>query len=394
MAPTLRDVHMWPETGFPDRRWSPPEMDDDAHAPVLEMDALLRGSKKVTELLGECLAEQSITMPFASIRLMPGVPSASGDLEVEISDHMAGGEDIAHVGVPEGFHDLDVRERDALVLLMWRETLKRLVARRGGDPAAVDRAADAARRDVYEVPRNGPWKQDRSRTRRMRLVGVLRDDGFLRLRVEVEALRGERSSRLSDEMVGGSSHWSFDRAARSLRWMSSTRIEGISVPGIILGDRGSFELDTETGVVEVRGGHVLPLPIEPTGPARTIGFRFVEQPDDRIQVYWGGGGPTNEVPQEYLDEVHRLGDVVASQGWTDWWRLVDVDEVSAHMDYMPSRSASIVRFRGRALGVTVKRPADTIPTGSAAVLLARRDTEAVLVRIAERRGIRPAPALG
>ncbi|RIJ60174.1 hypothetical protein [Clavibacter phaseoli] len=385
---------MWPETGFPDRRWCPPEMDDDAHAPVLEMDALLRGSKKVTELLGECLAEQSITTPFASIRLMPGAPSASGDLEVEISDHMAGGEDIAHVGVPVGFHDLDVRERDALVLLMWRETLKRLVARRGGDPAAVDRAADAARRDDYEVPRYGPWKQDRSRSRRMRLVGVLRDDGFLRLRVEVEELRGERLSRLSDEMVGGSTYWSFDRAARSLRWTSSTRIEGISVPGIILGDRGSFELDTETGVVEVRGGHVLPLPIEPTGRAAAIGFRFVEQPDDHIQVYWGGGGPTNEVPQEYLDEVHRLGDVVASPGWTDWWRLVDVDEVSAYMDYMPSRSASSVRFRGRALGVTVKRPADTIPTGPAAVLLARRDTEAVLVRIAERRGIRPAPALG
>ncbi|KDP91509.1 hypothetical protein W824_06110 [Clavibacter cf. michiganensis LMG 26808] len=394
MAPTLRDVHMWPDTGWPDSRWCPPEMDDDPHAPVLEMDALLRGSKKVTELLGECLAEESITTPFASIRLVPGEPSASGDLEVEISDYMAGGEDIAHVGVPAGFHDLSVRARDALVLLMWRETLKRLVARRGGDPAAVDRAADAARRDDYEIPRYGPWKQDRSRSRRMRLVGVLRDDGFLRLRVEVEELRGERSSRLSDEIIGGSTYWHFHRAARSLRWTSSTTMEGVSVPGIILGDRGSFALDAETGSIEVRGGQREPLPIEPTGQARAIGFRFVEQPDDHIQVYWGGGGPTNEVPQEYLDEMDRLGDVVDSAEWIGWWRLVDVDEVCAYVDYLPSSSASIVRFRGRALSVTIKRPADTIPTGPAAVLLARQDTESVLARIAERRKIQPAPALG
>lgn len=393
MAPMLRDVHMWPDTGWPDKRWCPPEMDDDPDAPVLEMDALLRGSKKVTELLGECLAEEDITTPFASVRLMPGQPSASGDLEVEISDYMAGGEDIAHVGVPAGLHDLGVRERDALVLLMWRETLKRLVARRGGDPAAVDRAAEAARRDDYEIPRHGPWKQDRSRSRRMRMVGVLRDDGFLRLRVEVEELRGERSSRLSDEIVGGSTYWSFDRAARSLRWMSSSTVEGVSVPGIILGDRGSFVLDAETGAIEVRGGHADPLPIEPTGRPRAIGFRFVEKPVDHVQVYWGGGGPTNEVPPEYLDETERLADLLDSPEWIAWWRLVDVDEVRAYVDYLPSSSASIVRFRGRALSVTLKRPADTIPTGPAAALLARRDTESALARIAERRKIRPAPVL-
>ncbi|WP_147361584.1 hypothetical protein [Clavibacter californiensis] len=262
-------------------------MHEETHGPVLAMDALLRGSLKVTEPLGECLAAEGITMPFASIRLLPGRPSASGDLEVEVSNHMAGGEDIAHVSVPAGFHDLDVRERDSLVLIMWRETLKRLVARRGGDPAAVDRAADAVRRDDYEFQRHGPWKQDRSRSRRMRLVGVLRDEGFLRLRVEVDELRGERSLRLSVEILGGSSYWSFDRAARSPRWTSSTTVEGISVPGIILGDRGSFTFDVVTGAVEVRGGHVDPLPIEPSGPATAIGFRFVEKPDDHIDVMWG-----------------------------------------------------------------------------------------------------------
>lgn len=64
------------------------------------------------------------------------------------------------------------------------------------------------------------------------------------------------------------------------------------------------------------------------------------------------------------------------------------------MDYMPSSSASIVLFRGRALRVTVKRPADTIPTGPVAVLLARRDAEEVLGRISARRGVRSAPTLG
>jgi hypothetical protein len=394
MAPTLRDVHFWPDTGWPDHRWYPSDLDDDTYGPVLDMDALLRGSRKVTELLGERLAEEGITMPFASIRLMPGLPSASGDLEVEVSDHMAGGEDIAHVHVPVGFHDLDVRERDALVLLMWRETLKRLVARRGGDPAAVDRAADAARRDDHEVPRRGPWKQDRTRSRRMRLVGVLRDDGFLRLRVEVEELRGERSSLLSDEMVGGSSYWSFDRAARSLRWTSSTTVVGISVPGIILGDRGSFAFDVVTGAVEVRGGHADPLPIEPTGPATSIGFRFLEKPADHIDVMWGSAVyDFDDVPEEYEEERERIGDLLESPAWRGWWKAVDVDEVRCVYDFSADEASSVVRFTGRGLSVSIKRPTATIPTGAAATELALADVEAVLDRVATRRRIGPSPSL-
>jgi hypothetical protein len=394
MAPTLRDVHFWPDTGWPDHRWYPSDLDDDTYGPVLDMDALLRGSRKVTELLGERLAEEGITMPFASIRLMPGLPSASGDLEVEVSDHMAGGEDIAHVHVPVGFHDLDVRERDALVLLMWRETLKRLVARRGGDPAAVDHAADAARRDDHEVPRRGPWKQDRTRSRRMRLVGVLRDDGFLRLRVEVEELRGERSSLLSDEMVGGSSYWSFDRAARSLRWTSSTTVVGISVPGIILGDRGSFAFDVVTGAVEVRGGHTDPLPIEPTGPATSIGFRFLEKPADHIDVMWGSAVyDFDDVPEEYEEERERIGDLLESPAWREWWKAVDVDEVRCVYDFSADKASSVVRFTGRGLSVSIKRPTATIPTGAAATELALADVEAVLDRVATRRRIGPSPSL-
>jgi hypothetical protein len=394
MAPTLRDVHFWPDTGWPDHRWYPSDLDDDTYGPVLDVDALLRGSRKVTELLGERLAEEGITMPFASIRLMPGLPSASGDLEVEVSDHMAGGEDIAHVHVPAGFHDLDVRERDALVLLMWRETLKRLVARRGGDPAAVDRAADAARRDDYEVPRHGPWKQDRSRSRRMRLVGVLRDDGFLRLRVEVEELRGERSSRLSDEMVGGSSYWSFDRAARSLRWTSSTTVEGISVPGIILGDRGSFAFDVVAGAVGVRGGHADPLPIEPTGPATAIGFRFAERPADHVDVMWGSAiYDFDDVPEEYEEERERIGDLLESPAWRGWWKTVDVDEVRCVFDFSAERASSVVRFTGRRLSVSIKRPTATIPTGAAGAELALADVEAVFDRVVTRRRIGPSPSL-
>jgi hypothetical protein len=37
-------------------------------------------------------------MPRASIRLMPGLPSVSGDLEVGISGRIAGGEDLVSGG--------------------------------------------------------------------------------------------------------------------------------------------------------------------------------------------------------------------------------------------------------------------------------------------------------
>ncbi|CAQ02396.1 hypothetical protein CMS2309 [Clavibacter sepedonicus] len=56
-------------------------------------------------------------------------------------------------------------------------------------------------------------------------------------------------------------------------------------------------------------------------------------------------------------------------------------------------SPSIVRFRGRVLSVTIKRPAETIPAGLVAALLAREDAEAVSARVAEHCGVPSAPTL-
>lgn len=391
MAPILREVHLWPHTGHPDVRWSPPRPPDESDWPLLEMDAILRGSRKISEPLGERLAEQRIEMPSASIRLFPGGASASTDLEVEISRIVTDGENTVHFAVPAGFHNLDVRARDELVLTMWTETLRRLVSNHGGDPAAVSRATDALRGVDYEEPRRGPWKQNPARSHRMRLIGVLKDDGYFRLRVEVEHLGGGRPPVLSETIVGDSTFWSFDRAARDLRWTSSSSVEGVSIPGILLGDRGRFTLDVATGAVHLSGGFTTPLPIEPTGPAVGAGFRFIEQPADDVYVGWGGGGPVNDVPAEYLAEVDRLADRLCSPEWKQWWRLVGVDQVSGYVNYEPPRETPIVRLVNKSLTMIVRRSVAKIPTGPEAEQLARQDLEAALTRLAARQKVELPP---
>lgn len=330
-------------------------------------------------------------MPRASIRLLPGGASASTDLEVEISRIVIDGENSVHFAVPAGFHNLDVRARDELVLTMWTETLRRLVSNQGGDPAAVSRATDALKGIDYEEPRRGPWKQNPARSHRMRLIGVLKDDGYFRLRVEVEHLDGGRPPVLSEPIVGDSTFWSFDRAARDLRWTSSSSVEGVSIPGILLGDRGRFTLDVATGAVHQSRGFTTALPIESTGPAVGAGFRFIEQPADDVYVGWGGGGPVNDVPAEYLAEVDRLADRLCSPEWKRWWRLVGVDHVSGYVNYEPPRETPIVRLVNTTLTMIVRRSVAKIPTGPKAEQLARQDLEAALTRLAARQNVELPP---
>ncbi|PPF53915.1 hypothetical protein C5B94_09115 [Clavibacter michiganensis] len=300
MAAMLKSLLIWPDSGWTDVRWCPPHGEADPEWPLLAMDALLRGSKKVSERLSTCLAEQGIEMPRSEIRLMARGLSASGDLEVEIYDYTRDGPYVGSVRVPIGFHDLDVRRRDELVLQMWRETLTQIVACSGKDPAAVERAADAARRDDYEVPRHGPWKQDRSRSRRVRLVGGLHDDGFLHLHLEIEELRGFRETRLSDGMIDSTLGWSFDKAAKSVRWESSHVDEGVPTVSVVIEGGGRFELDGESGSIRVIGGFEEPWKIAPTAPAVPTGFRLVKKPDDHIDVLWGSAGDGfGAVPKEY-----------------------------------------------------------------------------------------------
>lgn len=73
--------------------------------------------------------------------------------------------------------------------------------------------------------------------------------------------------------------------------------------------------------------------------------------------------------------------------------MVDVDEVRCFYDFNAEKASTVVRFTGRKLSVSIKRPTATIQIGAAGALLARQDAEDVLACIAERRRILSAPAL-
>lgn len=392
MAPILRDVYIWPPTGVPDRKWDVSAELSIVGCPVDDMDALLRGSRKVSEALGEALEARRIAVPRSSIRLIPGGLSDSADVHVEVSDWMRDGDDIAWVFVPRGFHNLSASDRDDVVLSMWEETLCFFAERRGWDRSAVSEAAAAVRRRDVTAAWAGPWKWNRGRSTQMRLVGSLWDDGFLRVHVETVD-RGGAVQR-SEPVIGGTTRPGFARAVRATRWSSATTVQIGVLPSALTEVAAVFEFDTTTGRLSGGDDSERVIPISPTGPASPVGFRLTLQRVDGVAVSWGGGGPTNGVPSAYLDEMNRLGSVIRSPLWLTWWARAEVDEVDGYVDYNPTTSTSLVRFTGRRLTLILRRSTDTIPPGGVeAATLARSDLGAAVRRVAERRSLGSPPAL-
>lgn len=104
----------------------------------------------------------------------------------------------------------------------------------------------------------------------------------------------------------------------------------------------------------------------------------------RPRVGYGGGGPTNAVPQEYLDETHRLSGIVAGPEWAEWWAGLGLDVITSIHRYNAQKCAVRLRVTGRTATIGLDRPASTIPAGAAAAAMARDDLEAVLAKVQSR----------
>ncbi|MGU3411153.1 hypothetical protein ACLBWP_13670 [Microbacterium sp. M1A1_1b] len=392
MAPILRDVHVWPPIGFPGQKWDVSEQLGIVDYPVDEMDALLRGSRKVSELLSEALEARRIVVPRSSIQLMPAGLSDTKDLHVQVLNWMNDGDDLARVFVPEGFHNLSASVRDQLTLRMWEETLRFFAERRGWDPSAVSEAVDAVGRTDCTREWVGPSKWNPGRSMQMRLVGSIHDDGFLRLQVETEDRRG--ATRRSEPVIGGTTRPGFQRAARAARWSSPTTVRVSVLPSALTGGASVFEVETTTGQLVGGDDSVRVIPITPTGPASPVGFRLTLERHDAVSVRWGGSGPMNNVPHAYSVEMDRLGDVIRSPRWLTWWAQAEVDEVTGYVDHEPATSTPVVQFQRRKLMLIVRRPTASIPTVDAeASALARADLDAAIHRVAVRRSLNSPPPL-
>ncbi|ROQ41084.1 hypothetical protein EDF46_0451 [Frondihabitans sp. PhB188] len=135
---------MWPSTGWPDRPWS--------ESP--ELDAFLRGGRRIFELFGDALAVERRTYPESFFVLRDRDPSESADVEFELEAVLQGAH-VAGVHLPPGFHRLAQELRDLLTVELVSAALG-AVARTGAfDEAAVERATASVRAGDGRYVRHG-----------------------------------------------------------------------------------------------------------------------------------------------------------------------------------------------------------------------------------------------
>ncbi|GAA4265156.1 hypothetical protein GCM10022256_07680 [Frondihabitans peucedani] len=125
-----------------------------------------------------------------------------------------------------------------------------------------------------------------------------------------------------------------------------------------------------------------------------MGFRFREAGPKHVDVIYGGGGPTNDVPEAYLEESKALGDRLKEPDWLKWWSQFEVSTVIGDVNYSATRPGVTVRFVGVELRISISRPQSTIPRSDEARSLARQDLQAALDRIQKKRQSTGYPPIG
>lgn len=394
-VPILREVYMWPSTGFSDSVWDT-NTTSDATWPTAEFDSLARTSRRVSEALSKALAEEAIEVPRGSIRLMPRGQSSSFNVEIEVPERIWEREEMPFIYVPIGFHLHDSEIRAELTATAWEMVLERIAELRGWDPRGVHRAARKVRSGRYQHRSYSLWRKSPDRTMEFRLVGSIHDDGFFRLRLEFRSCGSAEPSSFSPQFVGGSTSPSFTRLAKSLRWAPGGYVRAT------IADGAEFTFDPRHGGLDgdLDGDEVEPPPrkngsFATQGVSRgsniTVAFRPV---DPRAFSVFVGAGPTSGVPEAYLNALWQFGEQVRQEGvWRDWWLQLGRSSVTFNTWFEREQDRVSVRLQDDAVTATTWRPSGSIPKAREAAALAREDFLRALARIQRRAKLADHPKL-
>ena len=116
--------------------------------------------------------------------------------------------------------------------------------------------------------------------------------------------------------------------------------------------------------------------------------RGVSAPEQPHELCVVGGGPTNDVPTAYLDELHRLLDLLAGDAWARWWSASPVRLARIFYWFDAARPGVRVRV-GASVTASIERPLGTIDVVDPA-RQAREDVTSLVQRLAVRLDL-PAP---
>ena len=220
--PMFRQVHVWPDSGFPERPW-----DDDP-----DVDSFARISRGVCEAYSQALpglalvARASIMRlnadPDASRRPRPALDAPLEDM-VEVSARFLGSQENGWVAVPVGFAKLPTDQKRQLGLRIVHHGVSELARALGWDPVVLTGALHHVEARAYRCWWEGPWKSAPDRRHRARGVASITDDGLGYLHVEVVTAAGELIAR-SEDLHAANHGEHLVQMCKTVRWDGSARV--------------------------------------------------------------------------------------------------------------------------------------------------------------------------
>lgn len=295
---------------------------------------------------------------------------------------------VAHL--PAGLAGLTPYARGHLVLDVVYGALLRLGQARGWDAAALE----AARRHTVDhglaFTWSSPWKANPGRALQARSVHRLDDDGYARVRVEVEERSTGRPLGATLEMIGFSTFEGIKRSAKTLHWAGP---EAISIhPYIDL--LGQSAGESRFGLGDLHAVNVDPPDIgELAALAVTVRGYGAAAPEQQPAIVVVGGGPMNGVPRAYRDALDALLSTIESE-WTEWWSGAEPTLLEITYIFGDVPKGVLVRVNGNWVTARIKRPTKSMATGRAAAQQAREDVRALMAKVATRLGLGAHPPLG
>lgn len=398
LMPHFKRVDVWAPTGPPDH----PEHDDyDA-----DEDAFVRTSHSVLELYSEGLAPLGLQGPRSELCLFVGHDPNVTQVEVRVFTDRPAGSEAARVELPTGMAQLSAGARQQLVLEVVHGAVVRLARARGWDPDQLD----AARRHVidadFEFRWAGPWKTSPDRRHRARARYRLPHSGYGRAWLEV-ATRGGDVAAESREALAFNTLEGFKGSARTLRWDGSSAVYLIPYDGpfraamhglvrLELREAGwaSF-VDDGMNAGSMAAELSANPPTEGSGERPPVvvraGGAHEEESPIRIRVL--GGGPTNDVPDAYLDRIHELLHVLAGPEGQEWWLDAGIKELWFRYDLAEEKPRIRTRLHRNILSATIQRNAPGLTYVPDPGAIAARDVEKLVTAVRKRTGLGPHPLL-
>jgi hypothetical protein len=349
-------------------------------ADVPHVAALQRAGVGVCELFAEGLRALGVQSVRSEIRLFLHDGAGRSGVEVEVPDLPDGFEGVL-VHVPEGVEDLPAPARARLFLDVLTTAAARLGELRGWDGAVAEDARGHALRRGLSFTWDGPWKRspDRRHEARASYVVTGEGDGLVALQIRDHAGLIASSPHARTRPTVGT----FRRTSRALRWSGPDAVELAHV-----GD-GPAALRLATGDGVAVPDEPITLRDEPPGSARLPPVTLVFEDEAARRIVAVGGGPTNEVPEEYLAELHELFEQLEEPAWQDWWASSGLPRLEVYWSGAAERDGPHVRRGRHRVVARIERRARSVADPERPWVA--RDDLTALMALAQKRAGLPAP---